>query len=143
MLPPFARAILLLEGDRRVSFRTTRMTHQDTITLPGTTVEPATAAKRVLICARCSHEITTEEARVVRGGAHRHSRINPKGWVHEFGCFALAPGCRAEGEATTFFTWFPGYAWRLALCASCTTHLGWRFDGELGSFFGLLIDRVV
>jgi hypothetical protein len=110
---------------------------------PRATPDVATAEARAIVCRRCGHAVTREEARVSRGGAHVHTRINPGGWVFELGCFAEAPGCRAEGPATTAFTWFPGYAWAIALCAGCGTHLGWRYSGEGGTFFGLILDRLI
>ena len=98
---------------------------------------------RVLACARCSHAIARPESRVSRGGAHVHTRLNPAGFVYEFGCFAEAEGCRLEGPATLEHTWFPGHAWRIALCASCGGHLGWRFEGPEGAWFGLILERLV
>ncbi len=112
-------------------------------TQPRVDTAPETALARVIACARCSHAITKDEARVARAGSHVHTRANPGGWVHEFGCFAEAPGCVVEGEATLAFTWFPGHAWRLAHCGSCGAHLGWRFDGTEGTFFGLLLEKLV
>jgi hypothetical protein len=112
-------------------------------TRPGVEAAPETALDRVIACARCSHGITREEARVARGGSHVHTRLNPGGWVHEFGCFAEAPGCKLEGEPTLAFTWFPEHAWRLAHCGSCGAHLGWRFEGPLGTFFGLVLERLL
>jgi hypothetical protein len=103
---------------------------------------PEAAEDDALVCARCSHAITSEATRVSRGGAHIHTRRNPGGWVYQFGCFAEAPGCRALGEPSEEFTWFPGHAWRLAVCGSCGAHLGWRFDGASGSFFGLILERL-
>lgn len=28
---------------------------------------------------------------------------------------------------STEFSWFPGYAWQIALCKRCQIHIGWRF----------------
>lgn len=101
--------------------------------------EPAPA--RSLVCARCGHAVTDDEARVSVRGKHVHTRINPGGWVHRFGCFRAAPGAVAGGPATEAHTWFPGCAWSLAHCASCGAHLGWRFVGE-GEFYGLLLEQL-
>jgi hypothetical protein len=68
--------------------------------------------------------------------------MNPGGWVYELGCFLEAPGCRSEGEPTEEHTWFAGHAWRIALCVECGTHLGWRFDGTSGAFWGLILERL-
>lgn len=107
----------------------------------GTTEDTAVAPKRVLVCARCQHEVTRHDARIVRGGSHQHTRINPDGDVYEIGCFAEA-AVRSIGEPTDYFTWFPGFAWRVAVCGSCGEHLGWRYDGESGSFFGLILEQL-
>mmetsp|Transcript_22090 Transcript_22090/g.52197 ORF Transcript_22090/g.52197 Transcript_22090/m.52197 type:complete len:589 (+) Transcript_22090:245-2011(+) len=50
------------------------------------------------------------------------------------------------GSPSTQDSWFPGYAWEIALCSICTEHLGWRFTqvGRLveddpvrpGTFYG-------
>ena len=77
-----------------------------------------------------------------RQGAHAHCFVNPHGQVFEIGCFARAPGCRALGPATTDWTWFPGWAWQVALCAACGRHLGWCYRRQGGRFFGLILDRL-
>jgi hypothetical protein len=110
-----------------------------TATKPAEEVEPAVA--RDLVCARCRAGVTRESARIERGGAHVHTRINPGGWVFQLGCFAEAT-CRVSDEPTEQFTWFPGHAWRVASCVACDAHLGWRFDGAGGTFFGLILDRL-
>jgi hypothetical protein len=94
-----------------------------------------------LCCARCGHPVTRERHRIAVNGRHEHTRVNPFGFVFHFGCFAQADGCAVDGPPTTEETWFPGYAWRIAHCAACHSHLGWAFQGE-GAFFGLLLDRL-
>jgi hypothetical protein len=102
----------------------------------------AIAPDPVIACARCGHAIAREEARVSRQGAHVHTRINPAGWVYRIGCFDPVEGCVLDGPATTEHTWFAGHAWRIALCGACAQHLGWRFEGEAGVFWGLILDRL-
>ena len=75
--------------------------------------------------------------------------VNPAGILYRIRCFASAPGCTEAGEFTTEYTWFAGFAWRYALCASCWEHVGWVYrrsaeasDG-LGAFFGLIADKLV
>lgn len=75
-------------------------------------------------------------------GAHRHTLCNPHGLVFEIGCFTEAPGCATVGGASEFFSWFPGYAWRIAVCRGCTAHLGWAY-GSGPAFWGLISDRLV
>lgn len=99
----------------------------------------AVAPEPTIRCARCEAEITRPDERVSRGGAHLHDRINPSGHVFRFGCFASAPGARVEGETSLEATWFAGHAWRFAACAACGAHLGWRWEGPSGTFFGLIL----
>ncbi|MCO5168795.1 MAG: cereblon family protein [Planctomycetes bacterium] len=109
---------------------------------PAPATRERTAADPVLACARCGHAITRPAARVARGGAHVHTRINPYGYVFQLGCFDPAEGCAPEGPATLEHTWFAGHAWRLGTCRACGEHLGWRFEGETGVFWGLILDRL-
>ncbi len=94
-----------------------------------------------LCCARCGHPVTRERDRIPVSGRHAHTRVNPYGFVFHFGCFARADGCVLEGPPIAEESWFPGFRWRIAHCASCHTHLGWAFLGE-GDFFGLLLDKL-
>lgn len=98
----------------------------------------------VLRCAACRREIVRREAAIERAGAHQHSFANPLGVRFRIGLFREAPGCRASGPLTLEYTWFPGYAWQIALCGGCQTHLGWRY-ARPGSpaFHGLILDRLL
>ncbi len=98
-------------------------------------------AARSLVCARCGAPITDEREGIVVSGRHAHHFVNPSGVAFHVRCFRDAPGCGCVGEASSFFSWFSGYAWRLAICASCHAHLGWRFEGD-STFFGLVADRL-
>ncbi len=82
------------------------------------------------------------------GGCHEHTFTNPGGWVYRIGCFRRAPGCAQAGEFTEAYSWFPGQAWRYALCAGCRTHLGWVYrqaggEASEAEFYGLILDRLV
>ena len=95
-------------------------------------------------CSHCGHEVTVLSEQTSVSGGHRHSFANPHGLLFEVGCFKSAPGCRAAGPPSEEFTWFSGYAWRIAVCGNCLSHLGWFFvqAGETG-FIALILDRVV
>jgi hypothetical protein len=97
-----------------------------------------------LFCATCRARVTTEEARIEVGGAHRHSFTNPGGWTYEIGCFAAADGCRVFGQPTLADTWFAGFEWSYATCANCDEHLGWCYEGPAAPhrFFGLILARL-
>lgn len=95
-----------------------------------------------LFCASCKLPVTDQDQRIAMLGAHAHSCVNPHGLTFHIGCFREAPGCTAVGIATTEHTWFPGYAWRVAVCARCNTHLGWRFEDKNGGFYGLIVRQL-
>ena len=95
-----------------------------------------------LFCAACRHLITHQDERIPVQGGHEHRFTNPHGIAYHIGCYREAAGCAVVGESTTEFTWFPGYAWRIALCANCHTHLGWRFQSTSEYFHGLIVNRL-
>lgn len=77
-------------------------------------------------------------------GSHEHYFRNPAGIRFRVACFAYAPGTEAFGEPTEEFTWFPPYAWQLAICRGCSDHLGWSYSEPGGkSFFGLIVERLL
>ncbi|KAL8171665.1 hypothetical protein V2J09_023469 [Rumex salicifolius] len=53
--------------------------------------------------------------------------VNPHGFVHETMTLLKANGLSLVGQADTRYSWFPGYAWTIAECANCGTHMGWLF----------------
>jgi hypothetical protein len=96
-----------------------------------------------LFCAACRHPITHQDQRIIVQGGHEHTFTNPQGITYHIGCFREAAGCAVAGEATTEFTWFSGYAWRIATCTHCQTHLGWCFQSGADYFHGLIVDRLI
>ncbi|XP_061369594.1 uncharacterized protein LOC133312424 [Gastrolobium bilobum] len=53
--------------------------------------------------------------------------VNPGGFVHEIMTFYKANGLALIGPASTEYSWFPGYAWTIAECATCKNQMGWLF----------------
>ena len=104
---------------------------------------PVDSPEPVIVCRACGFTICHPDDAIPMAGAHRHTFANPHGIVFEIGCFRNAPGCAGVGPATDDFTWFAGYRWRIAICAACHEHLGWRFEGDSDSFHGLILDRLV
>jgi hypothetical protein len=96
-----------------------------------------------LFCAACRHPITHQDERIPVQGGHEHRFTNPHDITYHIGCYREAAGCSAVGETTAEFTWFPGYAWRIALCANCHTHLGWRFQTAGEYFHALILNRLI
>ena len=96
-----------------------------------------------ILCRQCNHVITSQEERISVDGAHQHTFANPHGILFEIGCFRTAVGCGYTGHATDDFTWFKGFSWRIAVCGSCITHLGWFFVSSGNyNFNGLILDRL-
>jgi hypothetical protein len=92
-------------------------------------------------CLSCAGNVAREAARVAVSGAHLHDFMNPAGLRFRVVCFSAAPGCVGEGERSTVWTWFPGYAWQIELCRACGAHLGWSFHAAT-TFYGLVADRI-
>jgi hypothetical protein len=109
---------------------------------PGEQDEEESEKYPVLLCRACGHVITSDDQRVQVAGSHQHTFFNPVGIVYELGCFANAVGCHAQGEASSEFAWFSGYLWRIALCARCGSHLGWRFESAETRFYGLILSML-
>ena len=104
-----------------------------------------TGRERAVLCALCRQMITRSGEKRVVHGKHAHVLFNPAGIVFEVGCFGQAPGCSRVGPATLEFTWFDGYAWRICVCRSCQTHIGWHYQDVHGrdAFFGLILGRLL
>lgn len=96
-----------------------------------------------LHCIACDRLITFTDRKTVIHGGFEHSFVNPLGLLFVIGCFASAPGAAVSGPASSEFTWFPGYSWSPVNCAGCGLHLGWRFIGGDGIFFGLILERLI
>jgi hypothetical protein len=103
-----------------------------------------TATTDAIICRQCLNVVTSPAESRVIDGAHTHTFANPEGIVYEIACYRDAWGCGYVGPASSEFTWFAGYRWRIAVCANCLTHLGWRFASPDGHFFhGLISSRII
>ncbi|NOY68546.1 MAG: hypothetical protein GXP53_03510 [Deltaproteobacteria bacterium] len=97
-----------------------------------------------LVCRQCGCVITSSLEQIAVKGSGSHTFANPVGIVFEITCFKNAPGCGISGQASGEFTWFSGYAWQVAFCMSCLTHMGWRFISNSGrTFFALITDKLV
>jgi hypothetical protein len=98
-----------------------------------------------LFCAACRRAVTSSAEKISVNGAHAHEFKNPTGVDFVVGCFARAPGSAGFGEASRVWTWFPGYAWRVELCAACRAHLGWSYaapETPIAHFFALILNRL-
>jgi hypothetical protein len=109
---------------------------------PAAGVDTQAKKEQRLFCALCRHPVTHQDERIPVSGRHEHTCTNPGGHTFGIGCFHESVSCVAIGEATEAHTWFRGYAWRIAICASCEHHLGWRFEAPADHFHGLILDRL-
>jgi hypothetical protein len=108
------------------------------------TKEQAPEEDEFILCRQCRQVITRPAERIAMSGSHRHTFANPHGIVYEIGCFRSAQGCGYTGPATDEFSWFKGFSWRIAVCRTCLTHLGWLFISASNvRFNGLILDRLI
>lgn len=119
------------------------LTPPSTTTRTGSEDEKAPENQEALRCFRCLHPITRRKDQTTVNGRHSHVFANPGGLIFEIGCFRLAPGCAPAGPATSEFTWFDGYAWQVAVCGGCMSHLGWYYTTADASFYGLILNRLI
>ncbi|XP_059139972.1 protein cereblon-like [Physella acuta] len=77
---------------------------------------------------------------------------NPQGIYFEL-ITSLESELETEPQRYASDSWFPGYAWSIAKCPKCGSHLGWSFtvltdvlnsaESQLSSFFGLILDKIM
>jgi hypothetical protein len=112
----------------------------------GSDLEDRLRSERAIACAACGAAITSPNQRIAVHGMHEHRFMNPAGVLFHIGCFAFAVGCTIIGPDSLEYPWFPGLAWRYAMCGSCGQHLGWHFrqrgKDEHEAFFGLILNRL-
>jgi hypothetical protein len=107
------------------------------------TIPARAEVRRDLLCRTCRSRITHEDHRIEVNGAHEHTFVNPGGFMHRIGCFALATHLRELGSPESAFSWFPGFSWQIVVCKTCRTHLGWIYRCAGDRFTGLLLDELV
>ncbi|XP_038666633.1 protein cereblon isoform X1 [Scyliorhinus canicula] len=82
-----------------------------------------------LCCKRCYHtEITTKNdifSLSLYGPMAAY--VNPHGYVHETLTVYKANNLNLIGRPSTQHSWFPGFAWTIAQCRTCGSHMGWKF----------------
>lgn len=109
----------------------------------GTDSDVGNGSHRTIICRSCGNRITSASAAILVNNSHTHTFFNPHGYVFELGCFSTAPGAIPLGEASSEFTWFSGYAWRISVCGHCNDHIGWEYSGSsVSTFHGLILSRI-
>uniref|UniRef100_UPI0035CD3D9F Protein cereblon n=1 Tax=Homo sapiens TaxID=9606 RepID=UPI0035CD3D9F len=97
-----------------------------------------------LCCKQCQEtEITTKnEIFSLSREGPMAAYVNPHGYVHEILTVYKACNLNLIGRPSTEHSWFPGYAWTVAQCKICASHIGWKFtatkkDMSPQKFWGL------
>uniref|UniRef100_A0A9L0RPG2 Protein cereblon n=1 Tax=Equus caballus TaxID=9796 RepID=A0A9L0RPG2_HORSE len=97
-----------------------------------------------LCCKQCQEtEITTKnEIFSLSLCGPMAAYVNPHGYVHETLTVYKASNLNLIGRPSTVHSWFPGYAWTIAQCRICASHIGWKFtatkkDMSPQKFWGL------
>ncbi|XP_075982339.1 protein cereblon-like isoform X2 [Anticarsia gemmatalis] len=84
--------------------------------------------KGVLCCSSCLSEIARNEHIIPMSSEGVHSNyVNLGGYMHDLLTVSQTMHISLNGSPTAEYSWFPGYAWTIANCASCSAHVGWRF----------------
>ena len=93
---------------------------------------------QLILCQHCRTLITTASAAIEITGQHLFRLTNPAEVSYEVVLYREAY-CLAQGPTSLEHTWFAGFAWQIALCSHCATHLGWRYTSAEGhGFYGLI-----
>uniref|UniRef100_A0A8C2UXT8 Protein cereblon n=1 Tax=Chinchilla lanigera TaxID=34839 RepID=A0A8C2UXT8_CHILA len=97
-----------------------------------------------LCCKQCQEtEITTKnEIFSLSLCGPMAAYVNPHGYVHETLTVYKASNLNLTSRPSTEHSWFPGYAWTVAQCRICASHIGWKFtatkkDMSPQKFWGL------
>ncbi|XP_028402177.1 uncharacterized protein LOC114525155 [Dendronephthya gigantea] len=96
----------------------------------------------VLLCRQCGHNIVDSrevvDIKSILALKYKNASVlGPKGTLVQtfknpeginFDVITVSKASIQEhGDAHEKFSWFPGYAWKLAGCPRCRAHLGWTF----------------
>lgn len=99
--------------------------------------------ERCIRCATCAAPVASLAAATQVNGQHVHRCRNPAGFDGDVRCFAETR-CGVVGEPELAWTWFPPFAWQIALCPGCGRQLGWRYSAAgLTPFWGLIAVSVL
>jgi hypothetical protein len=98
-------------------------------------------------CKVCGNPLTGRDLVIDIGGNTSHCFTNPSGLEFGFHTFALCPGATVLGDPTDAFSWFPGYRWRIAVCARCGSHVGWHYEAmnphhQPSEFWGIIVSSI-
>ncbi|QDZ25476.1 hypothetical protein HOP50_17g80160 [Chloropicon primus] len=106
--------------------------------------------RKQLNCCWCHRRVATSSDifKMNREGA-TGVFVNNHGALHDIVTIHEVQGVDLQGGPETAHSWFPGYAWTIAVCDHCGNHLGWRFTRcsqgggpQLECFWGLRRDAL-
>jgi len=81
----------------------------------------------VLCCAVCDANISLSSEIFRMTDSLGGVFVNTHGFLHDIVTLLRIKGAALQGEPETAHCWFPGYAWTIANCKRCGSHLGWKF----------------
>lgn len=85
------------------------------------------------VCAACAARLAREDWVLEADTQGPLVFANPHGRFFELLLVSRVVGGVFDQHATTEFTWFAGYAWRIGGCAACHAHIGWHFEATRGA----------
>lgn len=102
-------------------------------------------------CKRCKKQIACySDIFAMAKGNVNANYCNPAGYIHETLTVykTLDDAAKIIDRPSTDFSWFPGYAWQIAICKVCSSHIGWKFIAltknlRPKTFFGLSCKSLV
>jgi hypothetical protein len=98
-----------------------------------------------LVCSECDTVVGTVVNLIPSDdGALGSSYVNPHGFSHDLMALTeLAIQPHLQGQPDPRNSWFDGYAWTIANCPTCFSHLGWKFTRWQSTSLASLLSRVV
>jgi len=79
-------------------------------------------------CAACARRLAREDWVLEAETQGPLVFANPHGRFFELLLVTQVVGGVFDRLATSEFTWFVGYGWRVGVCAGCRAHIGWHFE---------------
>ncbi|KAK6624825.1 hypothetical protein RUM44_011689 [Polyplax serrata] len=81
-----------------------------------------------LYCVNCGNSIASRTDVFSMSIDGQGMYCNPGGYVHDVLTVYNGLGMTLTSDIpSTEYSWFPGYAWTIAKCSNCDSHIGWLF----------------
>ncbi|XP_017886440.1 protein cereblon isoform X2 [Ceratina calcarata] len=84
---------------------------------------------KIFVCSNCDSYIGRQSHMFpMSKEGPQGTYCNSAGIIHETVTLYHAQGLTLSGSPPSLeYTWFPGYAWTIAMCSHCYVHMGWKF----------------